>query len=85
MAGSTEVPKVIAALETGLTFDAPEGKIRLDPQSHHVVHTVNLAKVNDKHGFTIFKTIENVEPTDTKQVCDLIANPDQHVQHTPKF
>ena len=85
MAGSTEVPKVIAALETGLTFDAPEGKIRLDPQSHHVVHTVNLAKVNDKRGFTIFKTIENVEPTDTKQVCDLIANPDQHVQHTPKF
>jgi len=85
MAGSLEPSKVIAALESGLTFDAPEGKIKLDPQSHHVVHTVHLAKVNDKQGFTIFKTVENVEPTDTKQVCDLIANPDQHTQYTPKF
>jgi urea transport system substrate-binding protein len=85
MAGSLEPVKVIAALESGLIFDAPEGKIKLDPQSHHVVHTVHLAKVNDKQGFTIFKTIENVEPTDTKQVCDLITNPDQHIQYTPKF
>ena len=57
-AGSLEPGKVIAALESGLSFDAPEGKIRLDPQSHHVVHTVHLAKVNDKKGFTIFKSIE---------------------------
>ena len=85
MAGSLEPPKVTAALESGLSFDAPEGKIKLDPQSHHVVHTVHLAKVNNKQGFTIFKTIENVEPTDTKQVCDLIVNPDQHMQYTPKF
>ena len=84
-AGSLEPAKVISALESGLSFDAPEGKIRLDPQSHHVVHTVHLAKVNDKKGFTIFKTVENVEPTDTKQVCDLIAKPDQHTQYTPKF
>jgi urea transport system substrate-binding protein len=85
MAGSLEPAKVITALESGLTFDAPEGKIKLDPQSHHVVHTVHLAKVNEKQGFTIFKTIENVEPADTKQVCDLIANPNQHTQYTPKF
>src|SRR6266852_3374688 len=84
-AGSLEPAKVIAALESGLSFDAPEGKIRLDPQSHHVVHTVNLAKVNDKKGLTIFKSIENVEPSDTKQVCDLIGKPDQHTQYTPKF
>jgi len=84
-AGSLEPAKVIAALESGLAFDAPEGKIKLDPQSHHVVHTVHLAKVNDKKGFTIFKSIENIEPTDTKQVCDLIGKPDQHTQYTPKF
>jgi urea transport system substrate-binding protein len=84
-AGSLEPAKVIASLESGLSFDAPEGAIKLDPQSHHVVHTVHLAKVNSKKGFTIFKTIENVEPTDTKQVCDLIEKPDQHTQYTPKF
>src|SRR5579885_3798222 len=84
-AGSLEPAKVIAALESGLTFDAPEGRIALDPQSHHVVHTVHMARVNDKKGFTIFKTVENVEPSDTKQVCDLIAKPGQHTQYAPKF
>ena len=84
-AGSLEPDKVIAALESGLSFEAPEGKIALDPQSHHVVHTVHLAKVNDKKGFTIFKSFGNVEPADTKQVCDLIAKPGQHTQYTPKF
>src|SRR6516165_10012128 len=72
-AGSLEPAKVIAALESGLSFDAPEGAIKLDPQSHHVVHTVHLARVNNNKGFTIFKTIENVEPSDTKDVCNLIA------------
>ena len=84
-AGSLEPDKVIAALESGLSFEAPEGKIALDPQSHHVVHTVHLAKVNNNKGFTIFKSIETVEPADTKQVCDLIVKPGQHTQYTPKF
>ena len=47
-ANSLDRDKVIAALETGLTFDSPEGHIRLDPKSHHVVHSVHLAKVNDR-------------------------------------
>jgi urea transport system substrate-binding protein len=84
-AGSLDRQKVTAALESGLSFDSPEGKITLDPESHHVVHTVHMAKVNDNHGFTIFKTLEAVQPEDTKQMCNLIANPNQHTQYTPKF
>ncbi|MBX6321997.1 MAG: transporter substrate-binding protein, partial [Rhodospirillaceae bacterium] len=79
-AGSLDRAKVTEALESGLTFDSPEGTIKLDPQSHHVVHTVHLAKVNDKHGFDILKSFPDLEPTDTKQVCDLIKDPDQHTQ-----
>jgi branched-chain amino acid transport system substrate-binding protein len=84
-AGSIDREKVTAALESGLSFDSPEGKITLDPQSHHVVHTVHMAKVNNNHGFTIFKTLEAIEPEDTKQVCNLIATPNQHTQYRPKF
>jgi urea transport system substrate-binding protein len=84
-AGSLERAKVTEALESGLTFASPEGKISLDPQSHHVVHTVHLARVNDRHGFDIIETFDNLEPSDTKQVCDLIAKPDQHTQFTPQF
>jgi len=84
-ANSLDRDKVIAALETGLTFDSPEGHIRLDPKSHHVVHSVHLAKVNDKNGFAIMESFANVEPSDTMKVCDLIANPNEHKQYTPKF
>ena len=84
-ANSLDRDKVIAALETGLTFDSPEGTIRLDPKSHHVVHSVHLAKVNDKNGFSIMESFANVEPSDTMKVCDLAANPNEHKQYTPKF
>ena len=84
-ANSPDRDKVIAALETGLTFDSPEGTIRLDPKSHHVVHSVHLAKVNDKNGFSIMESFANVEPSDTMKVCDLTANPNEHKQYTPKF
>lgn len=84
-ANSLDRDKVIGALETGLTFDSPEGTIRLDPKSHHVVHSVHLAKVNDKNGFAILESFANVEPSDTMKVCDLIANPNEHKQYTPKF
>ena len=84
-ANSLDRDKVIAALETGLTFDSPEGTIRLDPKSHHVVHSVHLAKVNDKSGFSVMESFANVEPSDTMKVCDLNANPNEHKQYTPKF
>jgi urea transport system substrate-binding protein len=84
-AKSLDREKVIAALESGLTFDSPEGAVKLDPKSHHVVHSVHLAKVNDKHGFTIMQSFSNIEPADTMKVCDLIANPNEHKQYTPKF
>src|SRR5438034_663120 len=84
-AGSLERDAVIKALESGLTFKSPEGDITLNPESHHVVHTVNLAKVNKQRGFSIIKTFPNVAPTDTMEVCDLIKNPNQAKQYTPKF
>lgn len=84
-AGSLERDAVIKALESTLRFASPEGEITLNPPSHHVVHTVHLAKVNKQRGFTIVKTFPNVAPSDTMKVCDLIKNPNQATQFTPKF
>src|SRR5256886_11882792 len=84
-AGSLERDAVTKALESGLTFTSPEGEITLNPESHHVVHTVHLAKVNKQRGFSIIKTFPNVAPTDTIEVCDLIKNPNQATRYMPKF
>jgi branched-chain amino acid transport system substrate-binding protein len=82
-AGSLDTRKVIAALESGITFEAPEGVISLDPQTHHVVHNMHLAKVNGKHGFDIIKSWSQVPPSETMAVCNLLKNPDSHMQFTP--
>ena len=84
-AGSLERDAVVKQLESGLTFKSPEGDVTLNPESHHVVHTVHLAKVNKQRGFSIIKTFPNVAPTDTMEACDLIKNPNQATQYTPKF
>jgi branched-chain amino acid transport system substrate-binding protein len=83
-AGSLETDAVIAALESGLEFDAPEGKVTLDPQSHHLVHNVHIAKVNANQGFDILESFEGVAPTWNQEVCNLIEDPDTQEQFTPE-
>lgn len=84
-AGTFETDAVIEALESGLEFDAPEGRIRLDPPTHHVWHNAHIAEVNDRQGFDIIETFENIPPEFEQEVCDLIANPDTNTQFEPEL
>ena len=83
-AGTVDRDKVIAALESGLSFDAPEGTVHLDGKSHHLTHNVNIAQTNANHGFNIIQTLSAISP-DPQGQCDLIAKPDQHTQFTPSL
>ena len=47
-AGSIDRIKVIEALETGISIDAPSGKVTIDPPTHHCVLDVHIAEVADK-------------------------------------
>ena len=83
-AGSFEREPVTAALEEGIEWDSPMGHVKMDPKSHHVIFTMHLAAVNDRHGWNIIDSFPDVPPLDTMQVCDLIANPDTHTQFQPE-
>lgn len=83
-AGSLDRDKVISALESGLSFDAPEGTVNLDPKSHHLTHNVNIAQTNANHGFNIIQTFNAISP-DPQGQCNLVLNPDQHTQFTPSL
>lgn len=74
-AGTSEPGKVIAALESGLTFDAPNGKVTLEPGSHHLTQDIYIAKGDKKHGFEIVQTFANSSPTYENEKCNLIENP----------
>jgi urea transport system substrate-binding protein len=74
-AGTIDSDKVIAALESGLSLDSPNGAITLDARSHHLVQSIFIAKGNDKRDFDIIETHDRVSPAFEQKVCDLIAQP----------
>jgi urea transport system substrate-binding protein len=82
-AGTTENDKVIAALESGLTFEGPNGLVTLQPKSHHLKQNIYIVQGNRDHGFDVIKTYESVAPSFEDEKCDLIANPATAEAFTP--
>lgn len=83
-AGSSEPDKVIAALESGLTLDAPNGKVTLEPGSHHLRQDIYIARGDDRHGFEVVQTFANSAPTYENDKCNLIENPDLVEHFSPE-
>jgi branched-chain amino acid transport system substrate-binding protein len=82
--GSTkkdDLRKVIA--KGDVCYDAPEGKVCLDPKSQHMSHTIYLAKVNDDHSISFPKVWNDIKPYWLGEAgCDLTKN-DPSAQYTP--
>jgi urea transport system substrate-binding protein len=83
-AGSVAQPKVIAALETGISIEGPSGHVTMSPQLHTTIRNAYLAKpVNGV--WDIMETYPNQTPTDTGTQCDLVKNPRMAKQFTPSL
>nr|WSY48867.1 transporter substrate-binding protein [Streptomyces sp. NBC_00886] len=82
-AGSLDRDKVIAALESGLSIDSPNGKVTMNAGSHHVTQSISIAEANGKHGFDVLTTKADVPPAYENSVCDLQKNPTTNRQFTP--
>ena len=83
-AGSVDRMKVIEALETGISIDAPSGKVTIDPPTHHCVLDVHIAEVKDKK-LNVLEDFAQQKPSDTGAVCDLIKNPNDNQQYVIKI
>jgi branched-chain amino acid transport system substrate-binding protein len=83
-AGTTDIPKVIEALESGLSFDAPEGPVSLDPATHHLVRDIRIVVVDDTHTLSFPETYPQVKPDwlSTVKGVDLTKKP-EFVQYEP--
>ena len=82
-AGSLDRLEMISALESGISIEAPSGKVSIDPPTHHCVLNVNIAEVKDKQ-FKILETFAQQPPSDTSAVCDLKKNPKDNQQYVIK-
>jgi urea transport system substrate-binding protein len=83
-ASSVDRMKVIEALETGISIDAPSGKVTIDPPTHHCILDVHIAEVQDKK-LVVLEDFAQQKPADTAAVCDLIKNPNDNQQYVIKF
>jgi urea transport system substrate-binding protein len=88
LAGSTEIDKVVVALEKAAPFAGPAGTVKLDPECHRNIQDVHLARVHDQK-YEIFQTFNQVAPT--REVvgagtCDLTGkDANSHRMIDPKF
>ena len=58
-AGSFDVPKVIAALEKGITFDGPGGTVKTQ-QNHHLTKSVYIGETKADGQFKILKSFKDI-------------------------
>ena len=79
-AGDIDRMKVIEALESGITFDGPSGKVVLDHATHHTTRNAYLAEVKARK-WSVLETYPEAKPLDTAGVCDLIKNPKDNKQY----
>jgi urea transport system substrate-binding protein len=82
-AKTTDRDAVIKQLESGMTFNAPSGLVKMNGGSHHLTQNVSIAVTNGSHGFKILSTAKAVPPSYENSVCNLIKNPNMHKQFTP--
>jgi urea ABC transporter substrate-binding protein len=61
-AGTTEASATISALESGLSFDAPEGPVFLDPATHHLTMNITMGRVNENHDLEFVHDFGAIEP-----------------------
>lgn len=82
-AGTTDAKETIAALESGLTFEAPNGTVMLEPGSHHLRQNIYIVQGDNQHSFKVLETVEDVPPVFENEKCDLVANPDLKEHFVP--
>lgn len=79
-AGSVDRDALIETLETGLSIEGPAGTITVDPATHHVTLDAHILEIENQQ-MQVLDTVRQVPPSDTQNVCDLQANPDDNQQY----
>ena len=82
-AGTTDKEQVIKALESGLTLEAPEGTVFMDPATHHLTHYIRLARADEQHNISFVKEWPAIEPWWMRRLgVNLVSRPESK-QYTP--
>ncbi len=84
-AGTTETEAVIAALESGISYDGPQGKVTIDGATHHVIQDIWIIYSDDSHKISFKKKYDQIVPDwlSSEKGIDLRKEA-PNVQYTPE-
>lgn len=82
-AGSAKTDDVISALEFGISFDAPEGRVLLDPATHHLTMTIRMAQVQPDHSIKFVQDFGPIEPWWLRSLGVNLVRSDDAKQYLP--
>jgi len=82
-AGTTDTDAVIHALESGLSFDAPEGRVFLDPATHHLTMPIRMAQVQADHSIAFVEDFGPIEPWWLRKLGVNLVRSDDARQYLP--
>jgi len=68
-AGTTDVDKVREAFKSNIEFDAPSGKVKLDPKTQHTYKAFMMGKTREDKQFDVIYKTELLEPIPYPQVA----------------
>lgn len=72
-AGTVDQEAVNTELEKGISINAPEGDVTIDPKTHHTNHNMHIIRVGDDHSLEFLDTIDNIKPEWLAQRCKLAS------------
>ncbi|HEX7381514.1 MAG TPA: ABC transporter substrate-binding protein [Nevskiaceae bacterium] len=85
-AGSLQRDKVIAALESGVSYDTVGGPIHMDGPTHEAITAMRLYRDNGNGYFDFVKLLSpDAQPVFMQSTCNLIKDPDTDKQFMPDF
>lgn len=82
-AGTTDTGPVIDALQSGLSFDGPDGKVSLDPATHHLAMEMRMAQVQADHSIKFVADLGTVEPWWLKSLGVDLTTKQESKQYLP--
>ena len=83
LAGTTDQEVVKKALESGLSIEAPEGAVFLEPSTHHCSHYIRLATADENHNVSFVREWPSIQPWWLQRVGVNLVKHKEYKQYIP--
>ncbi len=83
LAGTTEQEAVKRALETGMTIEAPEGAVFMEPATHHAGHCIRLAVADENHHVSFLREWPMITPWWLQRMGVNLVGKKEYKQYVP--